>query len=994
MLLSTLVSGLALAPAPAPAPHGPVRISELLAVNDGVLLDEDGDDSDWLEIANTSTVTVDLAGWGLTDDPAIPFKWTFPSQPMAPGTRLVVFASDKDRSVAGSELHTNFKLSSGGEYLALVRPSGTVVSAYSPAFPPQTSNVSYGLRDSAPDEGYFDPPTPGDPNGDLFAPLDPVEFSRPRGLFDVGFDLTLSHPDSGASILYTTDGAEPSTGQPYSGPIPIDETTIVRAVAVEAGHQDSPGRTHTYLFPLDVLAQTHNGAVADGFHSKWIEEDGTDWTLGGTRPGAWYGFDSVVLGAYTTEELQTALESLPSISLAMSEQDWFGNGSIGEVSGIYCNSFETGPPWDRAASAEWIDPSGGPEFQIDCGVAVQGGSSTNEFLRNQLSFGLKFKSEFGPTKLDFSPFPDSPLDEYDYLVLDAGNQLSINGDASSNAKIHAQGLRDQFMSDLQLEMGQLGTRGTYVHLYLNGLYWGVYNLHERMDDRQSAAYQGGDHEEYDWVREGQVRAGNSNSWNDPQPGLWDTAVVMAKNGLKPGDTWQGLPAYEEFQGIFDVAGYADYLILNYYGGNTDWPQNNWMTTNHARLSADFSDVNPEGRWRYHSWDAETVLYWDGRELLVGDGFYDRTFITSTWDGSAVYFYTYLRENPEWRMVFADRAHHHLYHGALYVDPDHASAGTPYDPDHPERNVPASLYHARGKLVETAIALEFARWGNYWDAPGTYTPDDWETERTRLLEDFFPVRSGVLLAQLRNVTPRLYPLLDAPVMSPFGGHVGKNDTVSLDVPPGSDVYYTLDNEDPRRVGGAINPSANLYSGPFTLPGPTTTVKARAYDGVEWSALETAGFVVGVEVRLNELVARNTSGAQDEAGETEDWVELVNTGRSPVDLSGWGLSDDPARPGRWRFRDGTQLPAKGRLIVYCDDDPTDGPLHATFKLKSSGEAVLLSGPAADGDVIVDQVTFPRLGADTAYARIPDGHGDWQQTPVPTHGQSNTLGNIHFK
>ena len=544
MLLTSILLAAPALPAslPLPAPHGDLRITEFLADNNGGHLDEDGEDSDWIEITNVGVSAADLAGWHLTDDLADLTKWTFPTQALASGARIVVFASDKDRAVPGSELHTNFKLTASGEPLALVQPDLTISSAYQPTFPQQLENISYGLRDSAAEEGYFSPPTPGAPNGDTFASLSPVEFSEPRGLKSAPFSLILSHPEPGASLLYTLDGDDPSlSGTPYVAPIPITATTIVRAVATKPVHTDSPPVTFSYLFPADVLIQSDSGAVGKGFHPQWIEDDGTNWNLGGTRPGAWYGMDQVVLGQHTNQELLDGLAALPSVSLTLPEEDWFGNGDVGETPGIYCNSFDAGDFWDRPGSAEWIDPSGGPEFQVNCGIAIQGGSSTNLAIRNQLSIAMKFREELGVSKLPFAAFGDRGLQEYDLLILDAGSQLSPNGPGGANQKVHAMGLRDQFMSDLQHEFGALSPAGTFVHLYLNGLYWGVYNLHERIDDNHSSAYQGGEPEEYDWIREGQVREGNGNDWDDPQPGLWDTAVEIAKNGVTPGDLWQRSP---------------------------------------------------------------------------------------------------------------------------------------------------------------------------------------------------------------------------------------------------------------------------------------------------------------------------------------------------------------------------------------------------------------------------------------------------------------------
>ena len=123
-----------------------VFISEFMAVNDRTITDQDGDYSDWIEIHNAGTNAVNLNGWFLTDKASQLTEWRFPDTLMAPNGYLLVFASGKDRHVAGAELHTNFKLSGDGEYLALVRPDGTnVVSAFSPKFPSQAGGVSYGV---------------------------------------------------------------------------------------------------------------------------------------------------------------------------------------------------------------------------------------------------------------------------------------------------------------------------------------------------------------------------------------------------------------------------------------------------------------------------------------------------------------------------------------------------------------------------------------------------------------------------------------------------------------------------------------------------------------------------------------------------------------------------------------------------------------------------------------------------------------------------------
>ncbi|MCE9615615.1 MAG: DUF2341 domain-containing protein [Lentisphaerae bacterium] len=162
------------------APAG-VVISEFMAINDGPLTDEDGDNSDWIELQNSGTNTVSLAGWYLTDKLSNLAKWAFPATNLTPGQLLLVFASEKNRRVAGQPLHTNFKLDGAGEYLGLIRPDGTTVEfAYAPTYPQQYSGMSYGATPDA--NTWF---VPAGAQARAFAPL----LSIPAGWTDrVGFN--------------------------------------------------------------------------------------------------------------------------------------------------------------------------------------------------------------------------------------------------------------------------------------------------------------------------------------------------------------------------------------------------------------------------------------------------------------------------------------------------------------------------------------------------------------------------------------------------------------------------------------------------------------------------------------------------------------------------------------------------------------------------------------------------------------------------------------
>ena len=125
--------------------QSPVLINEFMARNSQTLADADGDYSDWIELRNVSTADVNLDGWFLTDADSNLTKWRMPATTLPAGGYLVVFASGKDRATVGAELHTNFALDGGGEYLALVEPDGvTIANEFAPAYPDQFSDMSYG----------------------------------------------------------------------------------------------------------------------------------------------------------------------------------------------------------------------------------------------------------------------------------------------------------------------------------------------------------------------------------------------------------------------------------------------------------------------------------------------------------------------------------------------------------------------------------------------------------------------------------------------------------------------------------------------------------------------------------------------------------------------------------------------------------------------------------------------------------------------------------
>ena len=226
-----------------------VMISEFMADNHKTLHDEDGASSDWIELLNAGATSVNLEGWFLTDDSANLTLWRFPRVSLLPGTYMIVFASQKDRTNPAAPLHTSFKLAKEGGYLALVDPATNVVSAFAP-YLAQYTDVSYGRDRSDPTLlAYFPTPTPGAPNttgGPGFAPQ--VSFSIPGGTFRTPFALTLITSDTNAVIHYTLDRTAPTASSPtYTNSLQISNTVEVRAASFVPGLLPGPPHSETYL---------------------------------------------------------------------------------------------------------------------------------------------------------------------------------------------------------------------------------------------------------------------------------------------------------------------------------------------------------------------------------------------------------------------------------------------------------------------------------------------------------------------------------------------------------------------------------------------------------------------------------------------------------------------------------------------------------------------------------------------------------------------------
>jgi hypothetical protein len=727
---------------------------------------------------------------------------------------------------------------------------------------------------------FFARPTPAYPNGSesYRGLIAPVSASVERGIYEHAFDVTLDSPTPGATLVYTTDGSLPTieNGTAIAPPnetagvstvVTINRTTTLRYGAVRDGRLSSIVGTQTYLFLTDILGQDHQAALDAGYPERW-----------GRIALADYGLDPDVIGpddlfeGEFARKMIDALRAAPTVSLVMGRDELFGS------QGIYSNSIRSGEDWERMTSFEFIDNEGAGTIQANAGLRIQGDNVRNFDNSLKQSFRIEFRNEYGTNRLQFPVFGTenpSAADSFDTLILRGGYN-----DSWSHTPATTQYIRDQWARATLQAMGQPQLHGRFVHVYLNGFYWGVYTMVERANAAFGSDYVGGEPEEWDTFNTGALRDGNRDAWSamtslarqveqeDPLLSNQNVLKLMGKDAAGANDPQQ--------ETLLDMANYIDYLIVNFYGGNTDWPGRNYYA---ARRRGPDSNG-----FMYFAWDTEKILdHGEGATLTV-----DRTGVS---DGAAI-AYRYLRTNAEFRLMFADQVQRHFFNqGMLAVDPDNPR----WDPDNPQRNQPAATYDQIARRIELPLVAESARWGDTQPRSTRtdgriYTVRDWQSMRDRLFDRFFPERSAIVLQQFVNAG--LYPGVAAPEFSQHGGQFAQD--FQLEVSGPGDIYYTLDGSDPRQsglaggpVGGAIASSAIKYTGPVTLD-HTTLVRARSLVNGEWSALNEAQFMpIAPPIAFSELMYHPADPAVGETFETEEYefIELVNhSSATRVDLQG--------------------------------------------------------------------------------------------------------------
>ena len=552
--------------------------------------------------------------------------------------------------------------------------------------------------------------------------------SQKHGFYDKPFELTITDIDNivsdGSKIRYTLDGSVPTAESTvYNGPISINGTTILRTAVVGSEGLLSNVTTATYLFPDDVL---HQSDAPEGYPMEW----GAYSTIEGIAP-ADYGMDQEMANdPVIASKIKEGLQSIPVLSIVTDKDNFFSHENDEEKGGIY---IFTGPPvgdptgngWTRPVNAELFGC--GHDFSVTCGIRLHGGHGRLAEKNPKHSLRLVFKKEYGEKTLKYPLFGEDEPNKFDQLVLRCHFGNSWQHWMESNRQ-KAQYTRDIWARRIQRKMGWTSVNALYVHVFLNGMYWGLYNIAERVDDQYGKDHLGGKKEDIDVIKI-EEEGGNHIEASEGDLEAWENMVETAANAYDDayyyrlqGKDADGNPDPSQ-EALLDIDNFIDYMLINQYAGNTDWDHHNWYA---IRRKGEESQG-----FRFLCWDSELIL----------DNPHENVLTKNNGKESPTGIFNHLLENKDFAKRYMARAKE------LLADDGMLGAKS-------TEEVWDSLYNN----ISTALYAEAARWGDYrrdvhpYQTPGMlYTVDEtYMTERNRLHEQYFPYRSSTVLSMIENI----------------------------------------------------------------------------------------------------------------------------------------------------------------------------------------------------------------------------------------------------
>ncbi len=742
-----------------------------------------------------------------------------------------------------------------------------------------------------------------------------TRFSSDRGFYTSAFSLEITSESPDAAIYYTTDGSLPTAtnGILYSQPVSISRTTVIRAFAEAPGQPATNVDTHTYLFPADIVNQPRD---ISGYQRP-------NYATGGSGPTVSMDYEmdpAVTMDPAYTSDIFNAFAEIPSLCLSVAPEQIFGSGNFYDGSNI-----------ETQVSVEVLYPDDPSRNE-----SAQAGVESHSHQRLKRSLRLNFRAEYGDAKWNTRLFRNTPFNpdnrstpnQADRVILRAGNNRAWSRSFSREKTTYG---IDEFARLTQQQMNGDGIRGAFTHLFINGIYWGLYNPVIRADTFYTSETYGG--EESDWfaVSHGGDIKGNDDRYDYLRGGLKNKDMSVAEN-------------YQELTEHLDIDNFIDYLLVHWYTNTGDWPQNNWYgglrnpSSSEGPLPMKFFAWDGEWSWDLPHGSIRSIApdpedTWVHPDFRANDGKQTSRVIANLFNSA--------KDNELFIRRLGDRAYQHLANGGALTD---ASS--------------TARFTAITDYLRNPVVAESARWGDALDTNNDGSPlftrdNQWTTEVADIIS-YIDGRAPKLITALRD--EGYYPEIDPPTYQQHGGEITPGFELEISPPDPNtqgEIRYTLDGSDPAENG-------ILYDSPILLT-ESTRVLARITDGDEWSAAADATFLLPdtLPVLVSELHYHPADPSNEEqllghTGSNDfEYLELHNPGSTPLDLSDYQFTSGITLT----LPEGSVLPA-GTSAVVVGDSSCFIQRHGTTptilgdyrgKLSNDGERIALTSPL--GQNIID-------------------------------------------
>lgn len=590
-------------------------INEFMSENVSTIADFEGDYSDWIEIFNASTESINLEGYFITDNSQIPDKWVFPSVEIPSKGLLLVFASGKNRD-STDELHTNFSINKEGEVLILSTPNLSIIHSIQPVA--LAENQSYGcIPDGSANMGVLTLPTPYQYNRFSHS----VFCSHESGFYQSPFNIQLIASDNDVEIRYTINGNDPNSESPlYNDEIAILKNTdlnqnisLIPTTPLVGPYQlnDFVWKSPQYNYLANVIrfAAFRNDSLISEIHTRVFFVDESIFTR------FKYPVVSVVTDSMNLFDYNRGIY-VPGQTFDDLGWSWWPYGNY------HCSTSEC----ERGAYISYFEPNGTIAFETNAGIRMRGYGSA---VMPQKSFVIYFRNEYGINKISYPIFKNDPNNTFKRLIF-----RNSGGDF---IKTH---FRDALIQDIMSSMDLEYQRFRPSVVFINGEYWGIHNIREKYDKYYFHYNFGVDESDINILGVcGYIEQGDNSDYHELVNFISNHDLRIASN-------------YYYVKSKIDIINFIDFQIAEIYFANYDWPCNNykmWKTN------------SPESKWRFLIYDLDYSFDFDSYSEYDAPSLEHALSEDTDWpycECSNIIFRK-LIENQEFKDDFLFRFYYHL-----------------------------------------------------------------------------------------------------------------------------------------------------------------------------------------------------------------------------------------------------------------------------------------------------------------------------------------------